>query len=497
MAMAQAEAHGVSFEAACESAFYLLADLNPLPASCARVCPHQCEARCNRAHVDTPVAINALERYLGDFALERKLPLQRSGEERVPERIAVVGSGPGGLSCAYQLARRGYAVTVFEGFPQPGGMLRYGTPAFRLAREVLDAEIDRLRSLGIDIRCGAPVPSIEELRRDHAAVFVGIRATAEPRPGFAAPEVPNVISAVDFLRRVNAAEPFDPGPAVVVIGGGDTAMDAARTAVRLGAGTTVIAPRTAADLPCAPGVAADAQAEGVRIEGPARVVALPVEDGKATAATAIRLAGDGAVPEAVAGSEFVVPASTIIVAGKPERDTRGLGALAGPEGALKTTEHGETALPGVFAAADDLDLGIVSTAIFRGRRAAEIIHARLRGLLVPAVEAESVIGKEGMHLGYYPRAARVEERTTPPAARLAAPWSEVAAAITATEAGAEAARCLSCGQCFACDTCWKYCQEQAIVRPPEKGQPYRIKLEFCTGCRKCADECPCGYIEMR
>jgi NADPH-dependent glutamate synthase beta subunit-like oxidoreductase len=447
--------------------------------------------------VDTPVAINVLERYLGDFALERKLPLRRSGEERFPERIAVVGSGPGGLSCAYQLARRGYAVTVFEAFPQPGGMLRYGTPAFRLPREVLDAEIERLGAMGIDIRCGAPVPSIQELRRDHAAVFVGIRATAEPRPGGPAAEASNVISALDFLHRVNAGEPFDPGPAVVVIGSGDSAIDAARTAVRLGAGTTMIAPRAAGDLPCAPGAAAEAEAEGVRIEGPARFVALAVEGGRATGVTCIRLAESGAALEAIPGSEFVVPASTVIAAGKPERDTRGLEALAGSDGTLKTDEQGETALAGVFAAADDLDLGIVSTAIFRGRRAAEIIHARLRGLEAPAAEAESAIGKDGMHLGYYPKRARVEAPTVPPADRLGAPWAEVAAPIAAGEAEAEAGRCLSCGQCFACDTCWKYCQEQAIVRPPEKGQPYRIKLEFCTGCRKCAEECPCGYIEMR
>ncbi|HYL81017.1 MAG TPA: FAD-dependent oxidoreductase, partial [Candidatus Acidoferrum sp.] len=155
--IAQAQACGKSFEDAFQEAFYLLAENNPLPATSSRACPHQCEIHCTRAHLDGSVSINALERFLGDFALERNLPLRRLTEERFAEKIAVIGSGPGGLSCAYQMARRGYGVTVFEAFPKLGGMLRYGIPAFRVSRRILDAEIERLAALGIEFRCDATI----------------------------------------------------------------------------------------------------------------------------------------------------------------------------------------------------------------------------------------------------------------------------------------------------------------------------------------------------
>jgi NADPH-dependent glutamate synthase beta subunit-like oxidoreductase len=494
--MAQAESRGIAFQAACETAFYLLADLNPLPASCARVCPHQCEARCSREQVDAPVAINALERFLGDFALERKLPLRRDAGVRQAERVAVIGSGPGGLSCAYQLARRGYPVSLFEGFPRPGGMLRYGTPAFRLPREVLEAEVARLLALGIELRTG-PVPSLEQIRREHAAVFVGIRASEETRLGLPGQESGNVLSAIQFLHRVNGGEPFEPGPSVAVIGGGDVALDAARTAVRLGGRATLLAGRAAGSLPCSADAAREAEAEGVVIQGPVKVLGVATEGAWARGLACVRLADDGAGLRPVAGSEFSVEASTIIVAAKPERDLRGLASLLAPDGTLRTDEQGETAAAGTFAAGDDLELSIVSTAIFRGRRAAEIIHARLRGSSPASADTGAPITREAMRLGYYPKRARAEAAAVPAAERLRVPWAEATLTLAEDQAAAEAARCLSCGLCFACDTCWKYCQEQAIVRPSEKGQPYRLKLEFCTGCKKCAEECPCGYIEMR
>ncbi|MFB3817775.1 MAG: FAD-dependent oxidoreductase [Candidatus Methylomirabilales bacterium] len=490
----QAESRGLPQEVAFARAFSLLAERNPLPASCARVCPHQCEARCHREALDGPLAINALERFLGDFALERRLPLPPASQERHAERVAVVGSGPGGLSCAYQLARRGYPVTLFEAAPGLGGMLRYGTPAFRLPREVLEAEVERLLRLGIQVRCGAPVPPVEELRRDHAAVFVGIPAGRKARLGCPGEDAPNVLSAIDFFHRLNAGERPELGQPLVVLGGGDTAIDAARTAVRLGARTTILASRAPADLPADPEQVQQAAEEGVRIEGPAKLLGLVLSDGRVTAVRGARVAADA---QGEPAPEFVLEAGGVIATSKPERDTAGLGALCGPDGALKLDEHGEAALANTFAAADDLELGIVSTAIFRGRRAAEIIEARLRGTAPPAEETGPAIPAERIRLGHYPKRPRTAMTRRPAAERLQAPWAEAAAGLTAAEAAGEAARCLSCGLCFACDNCWKYCQEQAIVRPPEKGQAYRIKLEFCTGCQKCAEECPCGYIEMR
>ena len=179
MTLALAEKQGKSLDQAVEEAFYILADKNPLPASCGRACLHQCELQCNRMQVDEPVSINCLERYIGDVAIEKGLPLKRLGEDRYAEKVAIVGAGPAGLSCAYQLARRGYPVTVFEAFPNAGGMLRYGLPAYRLPRRILEAEVGRLEALGVEFRYSTILGKdigLEALRRDYAAIFVGIRA---------------------------------------------------------------------------------------------------------------------------------------------------------------------------------------------------------------------------------------------------------------------------------------------------------------------------------
>jgi NADPH-dependent glutamate synthase beta subunit-like oxidoreductase len=498
MTLSLAEKRGRTIESALEEAFYLLADKNPLPASTGRTCLHQCELQCHRIHVDEPVAINCLERYIGDIALERQWPLRPLTQERHAERIAVIGSGPAGLSCAYQLARRGYPVTVFEAFPKPGGMLRYGIPGYRLPRQVLEAEIARLGALDITFRCNFALGKDiqrEALRREHSAIFVGIRGQHGIKPGLPGDDAPNVLSAAEFLHRVNGGETLDVGEAVVVVGAGDTAVDAARVARRLGARAAILSRRGAGDMPAIRHEVEEAQREGVGIEGPAVPLAITMDAGRATGLRCRRVTEAG--PTQPADGEFFLPASTIIVAGKPERDSTGLEALRGESGAISTDDQGETDVPGTFAVPDDLDLGIVSAAIYRGRRAAETIHLRFRGIPEAAAAPPPVITKGQMRLSYYPKQPRTPVATLPVEARLADPDREVNLGLTADQALAEAKRCLSCGLCFECDTCWQYCQEQAIVRPAEKGGAYRIKLEFCTGCKKCAEECPCGYIEMR
>jgi Pyruvate/2-oxoacid:ferredoxin oxidoreductase delta subunit len=239
----------------------------------------------------------------------------------------------------------------------------------------------------------------------------------------------------------------------------------------------------------------EAQREGVRIEGLTEPSAIVTEAGRATGLTCRRVSVTGQ-PE-TSGSEFFLPASTIIVAGKPDRDYTGLEALGGEAGGISTSECGETTVPGMYAANDDLDMGIVSAGLYRGRRAAESIHMRFRGIQEAAPSTPPVIAKDKMRLEYYAKQPRTAVATIPVEERLQHPEEEVNRAYGAAEALTEAKRCLSCGMCFECDTCWQYCQERAIVKPLEKGEPYRIKLEFCTGCKKCAEQCPCGYIEMR
>ncbi|HYL80240.1 MAG TPA: FAD-dependent oxidoreductase, partial [Candidatus Acidoferrum sp.] len=343
----------------------------------------------------------------------------------------------------------------------------------------------------------------EDLRQSYSAIFVGLRAHRGVRLDLPTGEAPNVLSALEFLQRVNAGIPFLIGKTAVVVGGGDVAVDAARLAIRLGAQTTLLFRKTVQEMPASAHEVEEARREGVAIVCPATPTAVGVENGLATGLTCLRLEpgepdGAGLRPlNPVPGSEFFVKGETIIVAAKPERDFAGLASLRDASGRIPVDDLGETSVPNTFLAGDDLELGIVSTAILRGRRVAETMHARFRGMTPEAVPAPPVIAHDRMRLDYYPRQPRTETATLPVAERMAHPDREVDIGWSGDQAIAEAKRCLSCGLCFACDTCWKYCQEQAVVKPAAKGEPYRFKLEFCQGCKKCAEECPCGYIEMR
>ncbi len=500
--IAQAEAYGRTNEQAFELVWQRLAERNPFPAVCGRVCPHPCEDACNRAAKDGGVAVNAVERFIGDFGISQGLKLSKLSNMSRSQKVAIVGAGPAGLSCAYQLARRGYPVTVFEAFPQPGGMLRYGIPKYRLPREVLNAEIDRILELGVELKCDCMVGrdlTMAELRQQYQAVFVGIGAQNSLRLNIPGENAPNVFGGTEFLNLANRGEKVKVGEKVIVIGGGDTAVDAARVSRRLGAEVTLLYRRTRAEMPAAAAEIDGAIEEGVKIEFLAAPVEALQQNGRAVALRSIRMklgdpdSSSRPRPVAIEGSEFELPVSAVIAAISQEPDFQGFDDLHSGKEWIKTGDFGATSVEGVYAGGDDTTLGLVTIAIAQGRFAAEAIDARFRGVPLEHPVAAAMVDKDKVHLDWYKAALRHERGHVAVAER--EPDTEVELGLTEAEVIEEAKRCMSCGMCMDCETCWMYCSNNCFVRLP-KGEHYKVKLELCNGCKKCAEACPCGFIEM-
>ncbi len=504
--IAQAERLGKSAEQAFGEAWEIYTDTSPFPAVCGRVCPHPCEDNCNRNELDGAVNINSIERAIGDFGLEKKLKLRNLSDEKRPEKIAVVGAGPGGLSCAYQLARRGYGVTVFEAAEKPGGMLLWGIPRYRLPADVLEGEIQKILDLGVELKCNARVGedvSLGELLTEYQAVFVSIGAHQGLKLRVEGEEAENVYSGVEFLNRIAHGETIDVGDNVIVVGGGDTAIDAARICRRLGATTTILYRRTREEMPAIDPEIEEALEEGVKLEYLAAPVGFKKENNRITHMKCIRMElgepddSGRRRPVPIEGSEFEIPATAVIPAISQAPSFTGFESLIEGRDWIQVDEHGaSTKVEGVWAGGDAVSLALVTTAVGQGRRAAESIDAKLRGVELPRESEPPLIKTDRMRLDHYEKKERATIPKLAPEERLKEMDAEANLAISQEQAIAEAQRCMSCGFCFDCEKCWLFCQDQAVNKPMQKGVLYTFKMENCTGCKKCAEECPCGFIDM-
>ncbi len=503
-AISMAEKHGYEVDEGFRKAWNILTEKNPYPSTCGRVCPHPCEAECNRQFKEASVGINNLERFVGDFALDNGFQFEKPAVKQT-EKIAVIGSGPAGMSCAYQLAKLGYPVTVFEAFPKPGGMLRYGIPAYRLPREILDRETQRILDLGVELRTNTIVGkdvSYKDLQKEYKAIFVGIGAHQGKKLGIPNEDVPNLWTGTAFLNKVNSGQKVEVGDHVVVVGGGDTAVDAARVSRRLGAKVTILYRRTRNEMPAIKEEIAGAEEEGVELVLLAAPLEIIKENDRAVGMICQRMelgepdSSGRRRPVPIPGDTFRMDCSTIVAAISQEPDFQGFEDLRENRDWIKVDEFGHTKVKGVYAGGDALELGLVTIAIYQGRRAADTIHREIKGLPFTPAEKQEIIRHDKILLKYYEEKLRCEAAHLDPETRLKNGDAEITKTLTREQAIAEAFRCMSCGSCFECGQCWSYCQDGAIKKPVIKGEPYTFKMEFCNGCKKCAEQCPCGYIEM-
>ena len=479
-----------------EQAWRILVADNPFAAIHGRVCYHPCETSCNRASLDSAVSIHAVERFLGDLAIESGWrfdpPPVRTGK-----RVLVIGSGPSGLSAAYHLARLGHEVEIRDAGAEPGGMMRYGIPAYRMPRDVLREEIDRIAALGVRFTNNHHVTDLEAERREGGfdATFVAVGAHLSKRVDIPAMDAGPIVDAVSFLRGVASGERPAIGRRVAVYGGGNTAMDAARTARRLGAEEALIVyRRTREQMPAHEEEAEDAEREGVRINWLRTITAF---EGEQLQVEAMEL-DEAGFPQPTGRFETLAADAVILALGQ-ETDSKFMRSVPGVEfesdGTVRVSTSLMTGCPGVFAGGDMVPAErTVTVGVGHGKRAAREIDAWLRGDRLERSPKHPPATFDMLNLWYFGDAARRSQPELEPSERVEG-FAEVVGGLSTQKATFEAHRCLSCGNCCECDGCLGACPEDAVIKLGP-GHRYRFDYDRCTGCRACVDQCPVHSIEM-
>ncbi len=469
---------------------------NPFPAIMGRVCYHPCETACNRGQLDEAVGINSVERFLGDHAIEHgwqfEPPATATGKH-----VLIIGAGPSGLSAAYHLCRLGHEVTIRDAAPAPGGMMRFGIPAYRLPRDILDAEVARITALGVQLELNTKVENLASTLDEESfdAVFLAVGAHIGKRAYIPAGEAAKILDAVSLLADVEVGEAPLLGRRVVVYGGGNTAIDAARTAKRLGADEAVIVYRRTRDrMPAHDSEVAEAEEEGIQLRWLSTV--------KHVEAGLIEIEkmelDETGFPQPTGETEQLEADALVLALGQ-EADLRFIDTVSEitvDDGVVNVDDGMMTGRSGVFAGGDMVPAErTVTVAVGHGKKAARHIDAWLRGERHEPPARHELATFDALTTWYYADAPQ-EVRPQLDAARRSSTFDEVVQGLDEGSALFEARRCLSCGNCFGCDNCFGVCPDNAVRKLGTGAYEYEFDLDFCKGCGLCVQECPCGSIVM-
>jgi len=510
-----------------EGAWNIIKEENPFPGVCGRVCLHPCESKCNRGSFDEPIAIHALERFVADFASRLNKKTGKAGEKR-KEKVAIIGSGPAGMSCAFHLARLRYDVTVFESFSLAGGMLRMGIPSYRLPRNVLDRELSNIEALGVEIRTGVSLG--EDLRledlKDYQAVFISTGAHRSRGLHIPGEKEKCVLSGLNLLKKINLSKRVKLGDKIAVIGGGNTAIDVARSVIRLGKKATILYRRSREEMPAFEDEILEALEEGVKIRYLVNPIRVGQKDGlKRLECLRMELSEKDESgrrrPVPIPNSNLFIDADHVVIAAGEEIEASFLPeGFEKKEGIVLTQRDGSTGIKGIFAGGDlTSNQRTVAHAIGSGKKAAMAIDAFLKGKDSEEVIIQNLIGEgpslsifgylhpgerlrnphvvtfEELNMDYFEPAKRQGESKRSVKDRIKG-FKEVSSTLSEGVAIEEAERCFNCGTCNECEICYVFCPDGSILKREELFS-HEVNYDYCKGCGICFTECPRGAISLK